>query len=109
MFAPDDLTYFDFENFSARVDLKDVGTYAYSTTANARSCSAYAVGGAPAHTWHDDGAILDWDHAPHVFAPPTIAVRPSPRGTRALTRRCAIYMTLGFPFLAPERVIDPMI
>ena len=44
-----------------------------------------------------------------IFARPSIVAGPSPRGTRALTAAVWNYATLGFPFLAPERVIDAMI
>ena len=64
MFTSDELTWFDFRTLGREFDLKAVGTYAYAATANAIVC-AFAVGGAPAQTWHADGAILDWDHAPH--------------------------------------------
>ena len=43
-----------------------------------------------------------------IFAPPSIAARPR-RVERELRFRVWNYSTLGFPFLAPERVIDAMI
>ena len=60
MFSSDELVFFDFENFGRELDLKAVGTYTYAATANAIVC-AFAVGDAPAQSWHADGAILDWD------------------------------------------------
>jgi DNA polymerase bacteriophage-type len=108
MFGSDELIYLDFETLGRESDLKAVGTYKYAATANAIVC-AFAVGDAPALTWHADGAILDWDHAPLDL--------------RAAFERCATFAawhasfdaaiwnfsTLGFPFLPPERVIDPMV
>ena len=56
---------FDFESSRPEVSIsKAAGTYTYAATADAIVC-AYAVGDAPAQSWHADGAILDWDHAPH--------------------------------------------
>ena len=89
-------------------DLKAVGTYAYATTANAIVC-AFAVGHGPAQTWHADGAILDWDHAP-----PDLRAAYERGATFAAWNAsfdAAIwnFCTLGFPFLPPERVIDLMV
>ena len=63
MFGSDELVHLDFETLGRESDLKALGTYAYATTASAIVC-AFAVGDAPAQSWHADGAILDWDHAP---------------------------------------------
>jgi len=60
----DDLIWLDFESASA-LDLKAVGTLRYATDASTRAIVlAYAIGDAPARTWHADGAILDWNNAP---------------------------------------------
>ena len=47
------------------VDLKAGGTFRYVADASTSAIVlAYAIGDAPALTWHDNGAILDWDNAP---------------------------------------------
>ena len=70
---------------------------------------AYAIGDAPALAWHADGAILDWDNAPDdlraAFDRGAIIAAWNASFDTAVWN----YATLGFPFLAPERVIDPMI
>jgi DNA polymerase bacteriophage-type len=108
MFSSDELIFLDFETLGRGLDLTAVGTYAYATTANAIVC-AFAVGGGPAQSWHADGAILDWDHAlPDLRA-------AFERGATLAAWHASFdaavwnYSTLGFPLLAPERVIDPMI
>ena len=108
MFGSDELIYLDFETLGREFDLKAVGTYTYAATANAIVC-AFAVGDAPAQTWHADGAILDWDHAP-----PDLRAAYDRGATFAAWHAsfdAAIwnFSTLGFPFLPPERVIDPMV
>ena len=110
MFNPDDLIWADFEVYGGLLDLKAAGTFRYVAEASTRAIVlAYAIGSAPALTWHADGAILDWDNAPGDL--------------RAAFERGAIFAawnasfdaavwnfaTLGFPFLDPERVIDPMV
>ena len=109
MFSGGDLIWCDFETRSA-LDLKAVGTLRYAIDASTRAIVlAYAIGNSPALTWHADGAMLDWDKVPNDL--------------RAAVSRSAIiaawnasfdsaiwnYATLGFPFFAPERVIDAMI
>ena len=105
----DDLIWLDFESASA-LDLKAVGTLRYATDASTRAIVlAYAIGGAPARTWHADGAILDWNNAPDdlraAFDRGAIIAAWNASFDSAIWN----YSTLGFPFLAPERVIDPMI
>jgi DNA polymerase len=105
----DDLIWLDFESGSA-LDLKAVGTLRYATDASTRAIVlAYAIGGAPARTWHADGAILDWNNAPDdlraAFDRGAIIAAWNASFDSAIWN----YSTLGFPFLAPERVIDPMI
>jgi DNA polymerase bacteriophage-type len=108
MFIPDELTWLDFESFGRGSDLKLDGTYSYASVANAIVC-AYAIGQGPAQSWHADGAILDWNHAP----PDLRAVYD--RGTTFAAWHASFdaalwnFSTLGFPFLPPERVIDAMI
>ena len=63
MFSAGDLLWIDFEVASA-VDLKAVGTVRYAADASTHAIVlAYAIGDAPALTWHAHGAILDWDNA----------------------------------------------
>ena len=65
MFSSSDLTWIDFEVYGGPLDLKAAGTFRYVAAASTRAIVlAYAIGGAPALTWHADGAILDWDNAP---------------------------------------------
>jgi DNA polymerase len=107
MFSARDLVWIDYES-KCDLDLRAVGTYAYAATANALVC-ALAIGDAPAQTWHADGAILDWDHAP-----PDLRAAYERGATFAAWHAsfdAAVwnYSTLGFPFLPPERIIDVMI
>ncbi|HVI68265.1 MAG TPA: hypothetical protein VM910_37650 [Bradyrhizobium sp.] len=110
MFNPDDIVWFDFEAHGGALDLKAAGAFRYATAASTyANALAYAIGTSPAQTWHADGKILDWDFAPDNL--------------RAAFERGAIFAawnatfdsciwnfaTLGFPFLAPERVIDVMV
>ena len=108
MFAAKDLAWIDFESSSA-LSLKEFGTFRYCADASTRAIVlAYAIGDGPARAWHADGGTLDWDHAPDDL-----------RGAfdhmifgawnAAFDDTIWNYATLGFPFLPPERVIDPMI
>ena len=64
MFNASDFIWADFETTGA-LDLKAVGTLRYVAEASTSAIVlAYAIGDAPALTWHADGAIRDWDHAP---------------------------------------------
>ena len=64
MFSADD-SFGLISKFGSSLDLKAVGTFRYVADASTRAIVlAYAVGDAPALTWHADGAILDWDNAP---------------------------------------------
>jgi DNA polymerase len=109
MFNAGDLIWADFETAST-ADVIAAGSFRYVAEASSRATIlAYAIGDGPALTWHAGGAILDWDRAPEDL--------------RAAFDRGAIiavwnaifdvtvwnYATLGFPFLAPERVIDVMV
>jgi DNA polymerase len=103
-----ELAWIDFESASA-VDLKATGTPRYADDASTRAIVlAYAIGNLPARTWHADGAILDWDRAPSdlsaAFARGAIFAAWNASFDSAIWN----YATLGFPFLVPERVIDPM-
>src|SRR4051812_10978494 len=109
MLIASDINWGDFEVFSA-VDLKADGTFCYADDASTRAIVfAYALGDGPALTWHAGGAILDWDHAPDDLR--AAFGRRAPFAFWNATFDSAIWnhATLGFPLLAPERVIDPMV
>ena len=110
MFNTGDLIWADFEVYGGPLDLKAAGTFRYVAEASTRALVlAYAIGNAPALTWHADGAILDWDNAPDnlraAFARGAILAAWNASFDAAVWN----YATLGFPLLAPERVIDPMV
>jgi DNA polymerase len=110
MFNADDLGWIDYEVYGGRLDLKAAGTFRYVAEASTRAIVlAYAIGNAPAQSWHADGAILDWDNAPDdlraAFERGAILAAWNASFDAAVWN----YATLGFPFLAPERVIDPMV
>ena len=106
--VPTELVFLDFETLGRGLDLKAVGTYAYATTANAIVC-AFAVGHGPAQSWHADGAILDWDHAPSDLRAAFDRGATFAAWNASFDAAIWNFSTLGFPFLPPERVIDPMI
>jgi DNA polymerase bacteriophage-type len=109
-FKADDLIWIDFEAFGGPLDLRATGTFSYVATASTRAIVlAYAIGNAPALTWHADGAILDWDDAPDELR--AAFERGATFGAWNASFDAAVwnYATLGFPFLAPERVIDVMV
>ena len=92
------------------IDLKAVGTFRYATDASTRAIVlAYAIGNAPAQAWHADGAMLDWDHAPDDLRAAFDRGATFAAWNASFDTAIWNYATLGFPFLAPERVIDPMI
>ena len=110
MFSTGDLIWTDFEVYGGPLDLKAAETFRYVAEASTRALVlAYAIGNAPALTWHADGAILDWDNAPDnlraAFARGAILAAWNASFDAAVWN----YATLGFPFLDPERVIDPMV
>jgi len=110
MFSSGDLVWIDFEVYGGPLDLKAAGTFRYVAAASTRAIVlAYAIGNAPAQTWHADGAMLDWDNAPDDLH--TAFERGATFGAWNASFDTAVwnYATLGFPFLAPERVIDPMV
>jgi len=109
MFNTSDLIWADFEVASAR-DLKAAGTLRYATDASTRAIIlAYAIGDAPALTWHADGAILDWDNAPDDLRATFTRGATIAAWNASFDAAAWNYATLGFPFLPPERVIDVMI
>jgi DNA polymerase bacteriophage-type len=108
-FAAEEIIWADFETKS-KVDLKIFGTLRYVAEATTSAIVlAYALGDAPALAWHADGATLDWDNAPNnlraAFARGALLAAWNASFDAAVWN----YATLGFPFLAPERVVDPMI
>ena len=109
-FKANDIIWIDFETFGGPLDLKAAGTFRYVAAASTRAIVlAYAIGDAPALTWHADGAILDWDNAPDELR--AAFERGATFGAWNASFDAAVwnYATLGFPFLTPERVIDPMV
>ena len=109
MFNASDIIWIDFEVASA-VDLKAAGTFRYAADASTRAIVlAYAIGDGPARTWHADGAILDWDNAPDDLRAAFDRGATFAAWNASFDAAVWNYATLGFPFLAPERVIDPMI
>src|SRR5262249_35110434 len=109
MFSAGDLLWIDFEVASA-LDLKAVGTLRYAADVSTRaSVLAYAIGDAPALTWHADGAILDWDNAPNDLRDGVARSAIIVTWNAGFDSAVWNYATVGFPFLEPERVIDVMI
>ena len=77
MFNANAIIWADFESASA-LDLKVVGALRYAVDTSTRAIVlAYAVGDAPAATWHADGAILAWDTAPNDLI--QVGLRQNPR------------------------------
>jgi DNA polymerase len=109
MFNANDIVWADFESSSA-LDLKAVGTLRYAVDASTRPIVlAYAIGNLPALTWHANGAILDWDNAPNDLRAAVDDGATLAAWNAAFDSAVWNYSTLGFPFLTPERAIDPMI
>src|SRR5262245_5758972 len=109
MFDANDIVWIDFEARSA-LDLKAAGTFRYVAERSTRAIVlAYAIGSAPVLTWHSDGAILDWDRAPDDLRAAFERGATFAAWNASFDAAVWNYATLGFPFLAPERVIDPMV
>ena len=109
MFSVNNLIWFDFES-AAALDLKAAGTLRYATDASTRAIVlAYAIGDAPARPWHADGAILDWDRAPDDLRASVSQGAILAAWNASFDSAIWNYATLGFPFLEPERIIDPMV
>jgi len=109
MFDVDNIGFLDFEVYSP-LDLKAAGTYRYVAEVSTRAIVlAYAIGNAPAVTWHADGAILDWANAPDDLRAAVRAHKTLAAWNASFDAPVWNYATLGFPFLAPERFIDPMV
>jgi DNA polymerase len=109
MFDSSELGWFDFEAASAH-DLKAAGTLRYATDASTRAIVlAYAIGDGPELAWDANGAILDWRHAPDDLHAAFDHGMTFGAWNASFDSNIWNYATLGFPFLAPERVIDVMI
>src|SRR5262245_16966382 len=109
MFSVGDLIWADFEAAST-LDLKATGTLRYATDVSTRATIlAYAIGDAPALTWHADGAILDWNNVPNDLGAAFDRGATVAAWNASFDSNIWNYSTLGFPFLPPERVIDVMI
>jgi DNA polymerase len=110
MFSSNDLIWIDFEAYGGPLDLKAAGTFRYVAAASTRAIVlAYAIGNAPALTWHADGTILDWDNAPDDLRAAFDRGMTLAAWNASFDSAVWSYATLGFPFLAPERAIDPMV
>src|SRR5262244_2584077 len=110
MFSTSDFDWIDFEVFGGLLDLKAAGAFRYVAAASTRAIVlAYAIGDAPAQTWHADGAILDWDNAPDDLRAAFERSATFAAWNASFYPAVWNYATLGFPFLAPGRVIDPMV
>jgi DNA polymerase len=109
MFNASDIVWIDSE-LTSLLDLKAVGTFRYATDASTRVIVlAYAIGDGPPAAWHADGEILDWDHAPDDLRAAFDRGATFAAWNAGFDAAVWNYATLGFPFLAPERVIDVMI
>jgi DNA polymerase bacteriophage-type len=109
MFSASELVWLDFESTSG-LDLKASGTFRYANDVSTRAIVlAYAIGDAPALTWHADGAILDWNHAPSHLKGAFARGATFAMWNASFDAAIWNYATLGFPFLVPERAIDPMV
>ena len=109
MFSVDELIWLDFESASA-LNLKASGTIRYANDVSTRAIVlAYAIGNSSPFTWHSDGAILDWDHAPSHLRGAFARGATFAAWNASFDSAIWNFATLGFPFLEPERVIDPMI
>src|SRR5262249_21591663 len=110
MFNAGDLTWLDFEAYGGALDLKAAGTFRYVAAASTTALVlSYAIGNAPALTWHANGAILDWDYAPDELRDAFERGATFAAWNASFDAAVWNYATLGFPLLAPERVIDPMV
>src|SRR5215475_6171749 len=110
MFSIGDLTWIDFEVYGGPLDLQAAGTFRYAADASTRAIVlAYAIGDAPALTWHADGAILDWNRAPDDLRASVSQGAILAAWNASFDSAVWNYATLGFPFLPPERIIDVMV
>jgi DNA polymerase len=90
--------------------MNDSGAFAYASDPSTRAIVlAYAVGDGPALTWHADGAILDWDHAPEALRAAVASGAILAAWNASFDSAVWHYAMLGSPELTPERFIDPSI
>ena len=110
MFNASDLGWIDFELRGLKVDLKAGGTFRYVADASTSAIVlAYAIGDGPVRIWDAGGAILDWNDAPEDLRAAYASGVTFAAWNAGFDSAVWNYATLGFPFLAPERVVDPMI
>jgi DNA polymerase len=110
MFNVSDIVFMDFEVLSPKIDLKAAGTFRYVADVSTHAIIlAYTIGNGPVLTWHANGAILDWDHAPDDLRASLSQGAIFAAWNASFDSAVWNYATLGFPFLAPERVIDVMV
>src|SRR6516164_3272539 len=108
-YSTDHLNWFDFD-VASKIDLKADVIFRYvADPSTSAIVLAYAVGDAPATTWHADGATLDWDNAPNDLRAAFAGSAPFAAWNAGFDAMVWDYATLGFPRLEVERVIDPMI
>jgi DNA polymerase len=109
MFDVSDIAWGDFEVLSPKIDLKAAGPFAYAADTSTRAIVlAYAIGNEPALTWHCDGAILDWNHAPSHLRGAFARGGPFAFWNAGFDAAAWNYSTVRFPYLEVERVIDAM-
>jgi DNA polymerase bacteriophage-type len=109
MFDANSLLWVDFEVRSA-LDLKTHGTFASAAHPTTRAIVfAYAIGMGPVRVWHADGDILDWEDAPEDLRAAFMNGTMLAAWNATYDSTIWNYATLGFPFLEPERIIDPAI
>ena len=105
----DEIVWIDFETASG-LDLKAAGTIRYATDTSTRALIlGYAIGKSPAFTWHAEGEMLDWNHAPSHLRGAFARGATIAAWNTSFDSAIWNYSTLGFPFLPPERVIDVMV
>jgi DNA polymerase len=96
---------------ASKMDLRLSGAFAYVSDASTRLIVlAYAIGEAAAKTWHANGEILDWHHAPDDLR---AAVEDHSRMNAAFNvgfdAPVLNYATLNFPLFPPEHFVDVMV
>jgi DNA polymerase len=110
MFSSSDLIWMDFEVYGGPLDLKAAGAFRYVAELSTRAIVlAYAIGDAPALTWHAEGAILDWDNTPDDLRAAVRARKTLAAWNAGFDTPVWSFATAGFPFIPPERVIDVMV
>jgi DNA polymerase len=110
MFSIGDLIWIDSEVYGGPLDLKAAGTFRYVAEVSTHAIVlAYAIGDAPALTWHADGEILDWNNAPNELRAAFERSATFAAWNASFDAAVWNFATLGFPFLAPERVIDVIV